>query len=129
MIRRVCSYFEEIYYYWGNNVTKHYYVLIMHYFSASMKSDWLELVSTISQKLKIININIIRSAFCLMQLESLAIASQNWKEEQNFEVVSELKIFMLRLWTSYLISLEFFFFFFPLTVSIPKLWNCMILQI
>ena len=64
-----------------------------------------------------------------MQLESLAIASQNWKEEQNFEVVSELKIFMLRLWTSYLISLDFFFFFFPLTVSIPKLWNCMILQI
>ena len=63
-----------------------------------------------------------------MQLESLAIASQNWKEEQNFEVVSELKIFMLRLWTSYLISLDFFFFF-PLTVSIPKLWNCMILQI
>lgn len=44
-----------------------------------------------------------------MQLESLAIASENWKEEQNFEGISELKIFMLRLWTSYLMSLDFFF--------------------
>lgn len=76
---------------------------------------------------KIININIIRSAFCLMQLESLAIASQNWKEKQNFEGISE-KVFMLRLWTSYLMSLDFFFSF-SLIVGIPKLWNFTILQI
>ena len=63
-----------------------------------------------------------------MQLESLAIASENWKEEQNFEGISELKIFMLRLWTSYLMSLDFFFSF-SLIVGIPKLWNFMILQI